>query len=191
MSERLKTTPDSNLPGLNGARRAFDIVSQMFDSHLDAWNKIWGGIKSGNAKEEYWGTAAEMVERYYQGVSDLIRLPFSSSNPDVPGWAIFRVPTPLAKVPTGLGPITVPLGRSYPPTAQLHTTQLQKLGGGGKSATITYHAELVPGGSQLLVSVEIKEKKEHPDGDYVGFVTLPGATAPLAVVMVSLNSDAS
>jgi hypothetical protein len=116
---------------------------------------------------------------------DFLRLPLSVRDSGRPGWAIF----PIRQGEDSPVSFDVPLSRSYDATTTtVHKTHIQRLGGNGLIPKEGYVAKLVDKGRTLRVRLVGLRQYKPKEGDYIGLVTVPSATAPLAVVMVTVRT---
>jgi hypothetical protein len=189
MSNNSTRDPDgevsANFPGIENARDMVASSSQAVLGSVDNLNDLWGRITGREAKlVDVLATAASAWETYYTLVTDLWRLPLGNRDAGRPGWAIF----PIKEGEESPAPFTVPLSRSYDAsTTTVHRTEIQKLGGGGFIPSDNYEAILVNKGRSLRVRLVNLRQIKPPVGDYIGLVTVPSATAPLAVVLVTIR----
>ena len=192
MSQR-KGIPDGrhspNFPGLENAREVIASSSQAVLESVESLNDLWGRITGRSARmTDVLAAAATTWEAYYNVAMDLMRLPFGARDSGRPGWAIFHVTFGQYAPAT----VDVPLSRSYDDgSANLHQTDIQQLGGSVSLPADCYHAQLVDKGRTLEVQLSSLQQWKPPVGDYIGLVTVPTATAPLAVVMVSVANKTS
>ena len=170
-----------NLPGMKLAQSFAEVRGKMFTSNLNSWNGLWKEMTAGDVTvksvlKHYAGT----VDRCWKDLGQLARTPFVDT--DRPDWAIF-----WWDLGTSKGPMfrSVTLGRRHP-GAEMHQSDLQMLGRDAKIGAEHYDAVLDEAGGTL--TVELKSiPKGAAVGDYVGLVTAPALTAPLAVVMVTVR----
>ncbi len=187
MSHDSKGIPDGrqspNFPGLENARELIASSSQAVLDSVESLNDLWARVTGRSARlSDVLATAATAWETYYNVALDLLRLPFGARDSERPGWAIFHVPYGQDSPAT----VDVPLSRSYE-GIQLHQTEIQQLGGGDAISADYYYAQLVDKGRTLQVQMMNLKERRPAIGDYIGLVTVPTATAPLAVVMVTVR----
>jgi hypothetical protein len=189
MSHDSKGIPDGrhspNFPGLENAREVVASSSQAVLESVESLNDLWGRVTGRSARlADVLAAAATTWETYYNVAMDLMRLPFGARDSGRPGWAIFHVPYGQDSPAT----VDVPLSRSYDDSStKLHQTEIQQLGGGEAISADYYHAQLVDKGRTLQVQMMNLKERRPEIGDYIGLVTVPTATAPLAVVMVTVR----
>jgi hypothetical protein len=175
-----------NFPGLENARDLVASSSQAVLDSVDSLNDLWGQVKGRNARlADVIYSAASAWESYYTLAMDFLRLPLGIRDGGRPGWAIFKIGVDEGSP----SPIEVPLSRSYDvATTTIHKTDIQRLGGDGVIIPAeSYDAKLINKGRTLEVRLLNLRQNSQRDGDYIGLVTVPSATAPLAVVMVSVQ----
>lgn len=175
----------ANFPGLENARDLVASSSQAVLDSVDSLNDLWGRITGRDARlADVMASAAGAWESYYSLAMDFLRLPLGNRDSGRPGWAIF----PIRVGEDSPAPFDVPLSRSYDgTTTPVHKTDIQRLGGGGLIPSAGYVATLVDKGRTLRVRLVNLRENLPQVGDYIGLVTVPSATAPLAVVMVTVR----
>lgn len=174
-----------NFPGLENARDLIASSSQAVLESVDSLNSLWSQVKGGNARlVDVMHSAATAWESYYTLAMDFLRLPLGVRDSGRPGWATFII----EEGEYAPGPQNVPLARSYDVTpANVLKTSIQQLGGPGVIPADAYVATLDNKGRTLEVRLAGLAKIKPQVGDYIGLVHLPSATAPLAVVMVTVR----
>lgn len=189
MSDDSTREPDgptsANFPGLENARDVIASASQAVLDSVDNLNELWGRVTGRSAGvADLLASAASAWEGAYTVAMDLLRLPLGLRDSGRPGWAIF----PIRVGEDAPAPFNVPLARSYDVSSTpVHKTDIQRLGGGGFIPSSGYVATLVDNGRTLRVRLVNLRESRPAEGDYIGLVTVPSATAPLAVVMVTVR----
>jgi hypothetical protein len=174
-----------NFPGLENARDLVASSSQAVLESVDSLNTLWGQVKGRNARlADVMHSAASAWESYYTLAMDFLRLPLGVRDSGRPGWATFSI----EEGEYSPAPLIVPLARSYDVTpANVLKTSIQQLGGPGVIPADAYVATLDNKGRTLQVRLAGLAKIKPQPGDYIGLVHVPSATAPLAVVMVTVR----
>ncbi len=174
-----------NFPGLASARNLVASSSQAVLATVDTLNDLWGRAIGGTARfTDLTAAAANLWQSYYGLAMDVWRAPQAD---DVrPGWAIFSV-SPGQTAPA---PYDVQLSRAYDPeSTPIHKSAIQRLGGTDVIGEDSYVAKLVNRGRTLRVRLTL-DGLPPADGDYIGLVTVPAVTAPLAIVLVQVRQGA-
>ncbi len=175
-----------NFPGLENARDLVASSSQAVLDSVDSLNDLWGQVTGRKARlADVMYSAASAWESYYSLAMDFLRLPLGNRDGGRPGWAIFQIRADE----NSPAPFDVPLSRAYDvTTTTVHKTDIQRLGGDGVIIPAKgYDAKLVDKGRTLRVRLANVRQNDPKPGDYIGLVTVPSATAPLAVVMVTVR----
>ncbi len=172
----------SNFPGLESARNLVASSSQAVLAAVDTLNDLWGRAIGGTARfTDVAAAAASLWQSYYVLAMDVWRAPLAEDAR--PGWAIFSV----SPGQTSPAPYDVQLSRAYDSqSTPIHKSTIQRVGGNDVITEGSYVAKLVNRGRTLRVRLTL-DAPPPAEGDYIGLVTIPALTAPLAIVLVQVR----
>jgi len=188
------TIPKKNSGGIPGFRymsELADLVTTRLTSQANAVNTAWDKILSPDAYEirDWTRDIAKAWVSGFQTVEDLLTFPMRYQQQDRPPW-ISLAWDRTTKPDSAQGEVTLP-NRQETTVGVPAATSLERLGPDQGDNIDPKDVSVSLDGTGVRLSIAIKNLGAAPKaknvGHFVGFVTMPNAAQPIAIVFLTIT----